>query len=289
MQKLTVLSPRYTFSHEAGLIAMRMLEPVYGKMGLRFVPENITVLRDVSYRKASGVVAYNNSKAGLVRQVINDYWLQQNHGAPLFVTGEIFLPVRLHLHARRIIKSVQEIDLLVSHKHAFPQVEKTLKELKLRIRHMEVTSTAEAARLVAHDDAFRKAAAIASADAGHAYGLQTLCEDMQDDPNNKTFFHVLGSEAAPPTNDDKTALIFSLAKRRDAANTAHLVCDLVTTDENDPPFVRLISHGEAPMCAFYCEFGGHRDDESGRRIFNNLRKEGTIVAHLGSFPRPKAA
>lgn len=56
-------------------------------------------------------------------------------------------------------------------------------------------------------------AAIGSALAAELYTLEVLAHGIQDSPNNVTRFLVLGRDAAQPTGDDKTTLMFVTANK----------------------------------------------------------------------------
>jgi chorismate mutase/prephenate dehydratase len=52
--------------------------------------------------------------------------------------------------------------------------------------------------------------------AGELYGLNILLEYIEDASNNVTRFFVIGREAARPTGNDKTSLVFSTADKAGA-------------------------------------------------------------------------
>src|SRR3989344_2912541 len=135
---LTALSPRWTFSHMAALIAAEQLKSSLGDISIKFEPRNIDVLEDVAFRKGLGVVAYRNSTkgAGLVTQVVKDYWFEQNNGARIFAIGEIKLLVEHHVFARSHVKSARQVDTLITHLHAHLQTRKKTHALGLRGRRI---------------------------------------------------------------------------------------------------------------------------------------------------------
>lgn len=57
------------------------------------------------------------------------------------------------------------------------------------------------------------AAAIGSSLAGSIYGVKTLFESIQDNATNVTRFLIIGREAAQPTPDDKTSIMFVTAHK----------------------------------------------------------------------------
>src|SRR3989344_2099374 len=129
-----------------------------------------------------------------------------------------------------------------------------IKRFGIHAPYLEATSTAEAARLIATDPAYRNSAAIASKEAAAGYGLKMLFENVEDEPDNVTRFHALSTQPAAPTGNAKTALIFQIANSR---HVLHRVRELITVEGKDTPFVRALTSHDDPKSAFYCEFSGH--------------------------------
>ena len=281
---LAALSPKYSFSHKAALIAAKRLEEIYGELEVEFKPRNIDVLKYVEFRRCLGVVAFRNSskRADIVPQVVREYWFEKNNGARLFAIGEIKLRIHHNVLVREHIEHPHQIRQLITHPHAHDQT-LNIKRFGIHAPYLEATSTAEAARLIATDPAYRNSAAIASKEAAAGYGLKMLFENVEDDPDNVTRFHALSTEPAAPTGNDKTALIFQIANSR---HVLHRVRELITVEGKDTPFVRALTSHDDPKSAFYCEFSGHVDASDGRDIWNALKARGEIAAFLGSFPKP---
>src|SRR4030095_9497137 len=84
------------------------------------------------------------------------------------------------------------------------------------LERQAVASNAEGARMAAADESI---AAIAGERAAQRYGLATVAAHIQDDPNNRTRFAVLGQQttrpSAPPGRD-KTSLILSVPNQAGA-------------------------------------------------------------------------
>lgn len=278
-----VLGPRWTNSHMAALTATEHLSEEYGALRLRFENDNTDVLQEVAYRKTFGIVAVGNNTAGLVYGVVTAFWSQQHEGIGVYVIGEARRRVEHQLLVHPATKNLKEVRLLLSHPHAFPQCEKTLKRLRLdRVRIKNVGSTAEAARMVAEDPAMRRAAAIATREAGTAYGLYTLHHNVEDDPKNATRFHILGPNPVEPTGHDRTALVLKTPGR---PKDSSAVRQVIEGRHNFRPIVRRISKRDAPESVFYCQFNGHRKTKLGSTILGKLRDLGKIVVVLGSYPR----
>ena len=116
------------------------------------------------------------------------------------VVGEIELPIRQNLLVVPGTK-LSDIKTVYSHKQGIAQGAEWLKKNLPNADVIEVSSTAEGARLVSlsKDKAY---AAIASAGSAEVYGLEILAASIQGNENNKTRFYVL-SNAEPSTEKGK--------------------------------------------------------------------------------------
>lgn len=115
----------------------------------------------------------------------------------LTVTAELIWGVRNELMAKYPNAAIQSV---ISHAQPLSQCRSYLKQHYPTAKLLAVSSTAEAARLVAESRPEDGCAAIATARAGELYGLFPLAQDIQDTMANCTrFFLVERAGAAPPT------------------------------------------------------------------------------------------
>lgn len=278
---MVILGPEGTNSHLAALAVAKRLEGIYGPLKFHFVHENGDVLETVAYEKCPGIVATSNTVAGLVKGVVTDFWSQQHNGVGVQVIGEHRLLVEHHLIVRASLRSVNEIIGIASHPHAFPQCKITLEALGLgNVPQIDVGSTAEAARMVASDNAMRRVAAIATWKAADVFGLKVLKSNVEDRRGNTTRFHLLGPARAEPGIRNRTAVICRMPNQ--TSNYRRLRSAIDRGRAQDPLIV-LISAESASESVFYCEFDGHRDRSVGRHILNRLQKLGAVMI-LGSYP-----
>lgn len=147
-----------------------------------------------------GIVPMENSCEGSVNQTLDllayDYKLK--------ISGEIIIPVKHHVLARKGFKPGQ-ISCILSHPQALAQCRKNLRyrfpDAQLRV----VSSTAEAARLVAATA--KPWAALASLGAAQAYGLSVMIANVHDYPDNETRFVVISREEKPYSENWKMSLL----------------------------------------------------------------------------------
>jgi len=145
------------------------------------------------------------------------------------------------------------------------------------------TSTAEAARLVAHG-APDGTAAIAPALAGRLYGLMTVAEGVEDHAENQTRF-VLAARGVlpPPTGHDRTSLV--CFQQADRPGSLHQILGQFAARSLNLTKIesRPTKLGLGDYC-FVIELEGHLSDEVVGDCLKELHMELASVKFLGSYP-----
>ena len=130
------------------------------------------------------------------------------------------------------------------------------------------------------------AAAIGSTLAGKLYDVKPLFEDIQDNPDNVTRFLVIGTEAAGPTGQDKTTLMF---------NTSHhpgALVDVLAVFRDAQ--INLSHIDKRPSgrtnweYTFFIDCDVHQDDEKMKTAVAEAQKHCLSLTVLGSYPRAQA-
>ncbi len=125
----------------------------------------------------------------------------------LSVVGEVELPINQNL---LVVPgaTLNDIKTVYSHKQGIAQGKEWLGKNLPDAEVVEVSSTAEGARLVSEkkDSSY---AAIASAACADVYGLEILAEAIQENDSNKTRFYVLSKEKNPEVGSARLAFIAS--------------------------------------------------------------------------------
>ena len=124
-----------------------------------------------------GMLPLENNEAGLVEEA-------QVLLPSLNLVAEHWLPVRMHLLALPGV-DLAEVQTVVSHPVALKQCARTLSGLGLRTE--AAVNTAVAAQSLVE----RSKAALASAAAAEAYGLNILIRDVHDRADNATRFGIV--------------------------------------------------------------------------------------------------
>ena len=114
------------------------------------------------------------------------------------------------------------------------------------------------------------------------YKLRLLEQDIQDNAANATRFLVLGRQCSPPTGDDRTSLMISVA---DKAGALHQAIDAfrrfkinLTKIESRP------SKRKAWEYFFFIDCAGHYQDAKVAKAIKLLGAHCNFVKILGSYP-----
>lgn len=190
------LGPALTFSEEAALLYTG------GEQGQMLACPTITSVFNAveEGRAVQGIVPIENSCEGSVNETLD----LLAHDTDLIMTGEIIIPVKHNVLVREGI-SLNEVTHILSHPQALAQCRKNLSYHLPGVQQLEVSSTAEAARLVASSD--QSWAALASSGAGKAYRLSVMITDANDYPGNETRFVVISRVKNTCMEGCKTSLV----------------------------------------------------------------------------------
>jgi chorismate mutase/prephenate dehydratase len=218
------------------------------------------------------VVPVENSTEGAVSRSL-DLLLQTR----LRILAEVSVPVRHHLLTQS--GSFEGITRVCAHAQALGQCVEWLNQHLPGIERMAVSSNAEAARLASLD---ATVAAIAGENAATLYGLLQAASHIQDDPQNRTRFVVLGRQDTQPSGRDKTSLILSVHNRPGA------VCHMLTPLAQHGVSMTRFESRPAKMGAweyyFYVDLEGHERDDKTAPALAALRSVCAFYKSLGSYP-----
>lgn len=223
-----------------------------------------------------GVVPVENSSEGAVSRTL-DLLLH----TPLTISGEISLAVRQNL--MRLLPSLDGVRRIVSHPQSLAQCNAWLETHARGIERVPVASNSEAARLASLDE---DTAAIAGDSAAMRYGLQLVATAIQDDPNNRTRFTVIGEQACAPSGDDQTSLILSVPDRAGAMHA--LIEPLARHGVSMKRFESRPARQGLWEYLFYIDLIGHRDDAAVAAALREMAAQSSFCKIVGSYPRATA-
>lgn len=218
------------------------------------------------------IVPVENSTEGAVSRSLDLLLI-----TPLKILAEVSVPVRHHLLT--LSATLEGVQRIVSHPQTFGQCSGWLNLHLPTLERISVASNAEAARLAASDPT---TAAIAGENAATLYGLQIAASHIQDDPQNRTRFVVLGRQETQPTGRDKTSLILSVPNR--AGAVYHMLTPLAQHGVSMTRFESRPAKLGAWEYYFYVDIEGHERDPRVAAALAALREVCAYYKSLGSYP-----
>ena len=226
-----------------------------------------------SGRADYAVVPVENSTEGAVSRSL-DLLLT----TALKIVAEISVPVQHHLLT--LHGTLDGVKRLHAHPQSLAQCLTWVNQNLPGLERVQAPSNAEAARLASLDPT---AAALAGENAAQKYALQAVARQIQDDPQNRTRFLVLGQQECSATGRDKTSLILSVANR--AGAVYHMLAPLARHSVSMTRFESRPARNGAWEYHFYVDVEGHVGDAALLAAFDELRQACAFFRCLGSYPR----
>lgn len=266
---ISYLGPEHTFSHLAAL------QHFGASCDFRPVSAIEEIFHTVERQEADfGLVPIENSIEGVVTRTL-DYLVDTS----LSICAETAVDVHVCLLASGDLGQIRKV---LSHPQPLAQCRHWLREHLPQAELVPEASTSAAAAAAA-EAADPSVAALATAQAGEAYGLKVLADDIQDYRNNRTRFFVMGRCQVGPTGHDKTSVLFTTLDRAGA-----LAAALVPLSAHEVN-MSLIQSRPAPAGLqgpyfFYVDLQGHQNDPMLRAALEGLKDHCQTVKILGSYP-----
>jgi len=226
-------------------------------------------------RVTHGLLPIENSVGGSIHR---NYDLLLEH--ELSIVGETELTVVHNLLALPGTP-IEAIRRVFSHPQALAQTERFIRTLP-GVEVVATYDTAGSARLI-RDGNLRDTAAVASARAAEAFGLEILRAGIQDFEDNITRFILVARDPKPLGRPDKTTLAFTLHNAPGAlfkALSVFALRDIDLTKLESRP-----ARGKPWEYLFYVDIGVGRDDVRGARAIGHLTESAQWVRTLGSYQR----
>jgi len=267
-KSLTVayLGPEATFTHQA---AIRR----FGS-SLTYSPQKTIadVFTDVSKNRADyGVVPVENSTEGVVTHTL-DMFVDSD----LKIVAQIVLAVQ-HCLLSHVARS--RIKRLYAHPQSLGQCREWVHANLPGVEIIETSSNARSAEFAAKE---KNSGAIAGVLAAEKYRVPIIEYDIQDQAGNATRFLVLGRQSTPPTNNDRTSLMFTIVDRvgalYQALSTFRRFRINLTKIESRP------SKRKAWEYFFFVDCDGHHSDRKLSKALELLGEHCSYVKVLGSYP-----
>ncbi|MBP8308887.1 MAG: prephenate dehydratase [Burkholderiaceae bacterium] len=220
-----------------------------------------------------GVVPVENSTEGAVTRPL-DLMLQ----SPLRISGEVTLPIRHNLLTRS--GKLDGVTRICAHPQALAQCQGWLDRNCPGIARVPVSSNAEGARLAAEEPT---TAAVAGDSAALTYGLTAVASAIQDDPQNRTRFVIIGWHECAPSGADQTSLILSVPDRAGAVHA--LIEPLARHGVSMKRFESRPARQGTWEYYFYLDLIGHEHDAQMAPALAELKRNAAFYKVVGSYPR----
>lgn len=274
LEKVTAvayLGPENTFTHQAALQAFgssATLEPAASVDHVfQFVEKGVA-----DY----GVVPLENSTEGGVTPTLDSF--VQYLDSAIQICGEIVLPIAHNLISGSPRESIR---VVYSHPQALAQCRSWLAEELPHADMVEMVSTAAAVTRVKSEAG---SAAIASELAAQAEDVPVIARSIQDRVDNVTRFAILGKQLPSATENDRTALLFSVMDQPGSLYNA-----LGIFAKHDVNLTFILSRPSRRRTWDYYFFAiliGHPAREPVRTALAELARACVLVRVMGAWPVP---
>jgi prephenate dehydratase len=283
MTRLGYFGPAGTFTHAALLASARWGD---GSEAVPFATERETILGAESGAVDAALVPIENSLEGGVNATLDTLALD---AVGVRIVGEEVLPVTHALIARPGVE-LGAVDAVVSHPQPLGQCRKWLAEHLPGRRAIAATSTAEAVRTVAEEDAPH--AAIGTVAAAELYGCAILAEGIEDEHGNETRFLWVARAGTAPfagaaggAGAPKTSIVFHGAGDASPGWLVRCLSELAFRGINltrieSRPLKRRLGH-----YLFLADLEGDAAEPAVAEAIERLRVHCEVVRVLGSYPR----
>lgn len=224
------------------------------------------------------VLPIENSIEGSVRETIDN--LIRTKNTNIKILSEFVMPIRHCLLSRTT--ELSSITSVISHPQALAQCQNFIhNELPRNPTIIDVASTAEAAKKLQEFNLTY--AAIGSEKTAEIYNLNILKCNINDDPDNKTRFALIGDFEAPKTQNDNTTLAFATENKPGALlEILQIFHDFQINLSYISSRPSKIKFGEY---LFFVDFDGHITDEVISKAVEKVKESSHYFRLVGSYQR----
>lgn len=228
--------------------------------------------------KAIGILPIENSIEGAVRETIDNLIRTKNEN--IRILSEFVMPIKHCLLSRTT--ELYSISGIISHPQALAQCQNFIhNEMPRNMDIIEVASTAEAARNLQNYNLTY--AAIGSEKTADAYNLNILKDNINDDPDNRTRFALIGDFETPKTQNDNTTLAFSTQNKPGALLEILQIfhdCEINLSYIDSRP-----SKTKFGEYTFFVDFDGHFSEEKVIHVLEEVKNKTQYYRLVGSYER----
>lgn len=245
------------------------LEPMKTiKSALEFVDETPNTI---------AILPIENSIEGAVRETIDNLIRTKNEN--IRILSEMVMPIRHCLLSRTT--ELYSITGVISHPQALGQCQNFIHNEMHNPTIIEAASTAEAARKLQEYNLTY--AAIGSEKTAEIYNLNVLKCNINDDPDNKTRFAIIGDFETPKSENDNTTLAFSTENKPGALLE---ILQIFQEHKINLSYIdsrpSKVKFGEY---TFFVDFDGHITEERIQKVIKEVKSKTHYYRLVGSYER----
>lgn len=225
-----------------------------------------------------GILPAENSIEGAVRETMDSLIRTENPN--IRILSEFVMPIKHCLLSRTT--ELYSITGIISHPQAIAQCQNFIhNEMPMHLNIIEVASTSEAAKKLQEYNLTY--AAIGSEKTAEIYNLNILKCNINDDPDNRTRFALIGDFDTPKTQNDNTTIAFSTANEPGALlEVLQIFHDFGINLSYIDSRPSKIKFGEY---TFFVDFDGHISEEKIFKLTEELKKRAQYYRFIGSYER----
>ncbi|MEI8128205.1 MAG: prephenate dehydratase [bacterium] len=224
------------------------------------------------------VLPVENSIEGTVRETIDN--LIRTNNPAIKILSEFVMPIKHCLLSRTT--EFYSIANIISHPQALAQCQNFIhNEMPHHLNIIQVASTSEAAKSLQNYNLTY--AAIGSKKTAEIYSLNILKDNINDDPDNKTRFALIGDFDTPKTQNDNTSLAFSTENRPGALLE---ILQIFHDYEINLSYIdSRPSKTKFGEYTFFADFDGHVSDEKIIKVLKEVQSKTLYYRLVGSYER----
>lgn len=277
--KYTYLGPAGTFCEQALLtLPGPAVEPEHNRIPATNVDAALQLVRDGEVDAA--VVPIENSVEGGVSATLDAIAA----GDSLHIVAEAVIPVTFQLAALPGIESLEEIQTISTHGHAWAQCRQWAQTTIPNVDFLPASSTAAGALgLLEENPAYQ--AAICSPLVAERHNLNVLAEGIEDNHGAVTRFVMVQKPGRIPeaTGSDKSTIVVELTHDR-PGGLREILDHFATRGVNLTRIESRPTGTGLGQYFFSIDLEGHISEPRVEEVLHGLHRISTYIRYLGSYP-----
>ena len=233
-------------------------------------------------------VELNDSDYGIV-PIENSFEGSVNNTHDLLIGSDIQIydEIQVRINQCLIAKTndISQIEMIYSHPQSFGQCQSWLKSNLSDAKLIPVFSNSEGAEKITSNNE----ACIGSKTLTSLYGLNLLCENIEDSKENTTRFVILSHEQQDKLDNSKISMIITPPNSDASGSLYNLLKPFASEEVNLLRIESRPSRGQLWSYVFFIDCEGHIGDENIQNAIASLNDQNINVKILGSYPGYKSS